>query len=136
MRSSNNFPIHPPGFSSNDKEAVRSRTRSGNSSIGRGQSQLDERRLDSSFSSASNQPRTPKLEDVVIGGWLHGKRTVRQELIGANRELTPVQVIVGCSTLSYFYPQLVKQLGYTSSSSAQYMVRSTQVRPRSTWGKP
>ncbi|KAL1387995.1 vitamin H transporter [Phyllosticta capitalensis] len=31
-------------------------------------------------------------------------------------------VIVGCSTLSYFYPQLVKQLGYTSSSSAQYMV--------------
>ncbi|KAK8162496.1 major facilitator superfamily domain-containing protein [Phyllosticta citrichinensis] len=31
-------------------------------------------------------------------------------------------VIVGSSTLSYFYPTLVKQLGYTSCSTAQYMV--------------
>jgi MFS family permease len=35
--------------------------------------------------------------------------------------LTTPQVIVGSSTLSYFYPTLVHGLGYTSTVQAQYM---------------
>lgn len=37
------------------------------------------------------------------------------------RRLTHTQVIVGSSTLSYFYPTLVSGLGYTNRVQAQYM---------------
>lgn len=36
-------------------------------------------------------------------------------------ELTVLQVIVGSSTLTYFYPTLVNGLGYTQTVQAQYM---------------
>ena len=42
-------------------------------------------------------------------------------ILQVSHRLTPLKVIVGSSTLSYFYPTLVNGLGYTSTVQAQYM---------------
>jgi len=44
----------------------------------------------------------------------------------------PLQVIVDSSTLSYFYPTLVKGLGYTAHM-AQYMVRGHTLDRKANW---
>jgi len=62
----------------------------------------------------------PGLAYVGFHHWIHGKVAFSRAFSGT--ALTcGLQVIVGSSTLSYFYPTLVKGLGYTSNVQAQYM---------------
>lgn len=78
----------------------------------------------SRFSSANKNTESPcrhsRLAHVGLHSGLHGKLNIIVDAL-LSSFLPSSQVIVGSSTLSYFYPTLVKGLGYTTDVSAQYM---------------
>ena len=61
-----------------------------------------------------------ELAAMALHLWLHGTPTSLSQRVDVS--CATLKVIVGSSTLSYFYPTLVEGLGYTANK-AQYMVR-------------
>ncbi|KAJ9654612.1 hypothetical protein H2198_006358 [Neophaeococcomyces mojaviensis] len=68
-----------------------------------------------------------RVSDIAVKTADSPRPTRTQSLLAAIRDwrtwgfIVGYMVIVGSSTLSYFYPTLVKGLGYTTDVSAQYM---------------